>query len=156
MNEGGHFSLSVRLDDGDAVITVVDEGARISNEVLTRALELALARRFTERNYTVRMPHQNRHRQPSMPPPTYRASPRRRILVVDDNIDAAERLSLLLGQMGHDVQTAHDGHAALDIGVPGVDGYHVVARLRSREAGFIGHLVKPVAADTLRRLLERI
>lgn len=193
MNEGGHFSLSVRLDDGDAVITVVDEGARISNEVLTRALELALARRFTERNYTVRMAHEQRYRQPSMPPPTYRASPRRRILVVDDNIDAAESLGLLLKQMGHDVQVAHDGHAALeaarinrpqvvllDIGMPGVDGYHVVERLRtepafarvpfvavtgqdgdearrrSREAGFVEHLVKPVAADTLRRLLERI
>ena len=193
VNEDGHFSLSVRLDDGDAVITVVDEGSRISNEVLTRALELALARRFTERNYTVRMAHENRHRQPSLPPPTYRASPRRRILVVDDNIDAAESLGLLLRQMGHDVQIAHDGHAALeaarinrpqvvllDIGMPGVDGYHVVERLRtepafarvpfvavtgqdgdearrrSREAGFIEHLVKPVALDTLRRLLERI
>ena len=193
MNEAGHFSLSVRLDGGDAVITVVDEGATISNEVLTRALDLALARRFTERNYTVRLAHEQRYRQPSMPPPTYRASPRRRILVVDDNIDAAQSLGLVLRQMGHDVQVAHDGHAALeaarlnrpqlvllDIGMPGVDGYHVVERLRtegnfarmsfvavtghdgdearrrSREAGFIEHLVKPVAADTLRRLLERL
>jgi len=67
----------------------------------------------------------------------------RRVLVVDDNIDAARSLGLLLEQMGHDVQVAHDGLAALeaargnrpeivllDLSMPGVDGLGVVRRLR--------------------------
>lgn len=75
-------------------------------------------------------------------------SARRRILVVDDNVDAAHSLALLLERLGYDVQVAHDGHAALeaarmnrphivllDINMPGVDGYRVVERLR-REARF--------------------
>ena len=192
MNEGGHFSLSIRVDERDAVVTVQDDGATIPNEVLARALEFALARRFEERSYTARLPLDDGKAVASMPPPTYRASPRRRILVVDDNVDAAQALELLLRQMGHDVQLAHDGHAALeaarmnrpqvvllDIGMPGVDGYHVVERLRadptfkrvqfvavtghdgqeakrrSREAGFVEHLVKPVTVETLRGVLER-
>jgi CheY-like chemotaxis protein len=193
MNEGGHFSISVRADERDALVTVVDDGSGIPNELLQRALELALARRFAERAYTTRIPLHGQPQQAAMPPPTYRSSPRRRILVVDHNVDAAESLGLLLRQMGHDAQVMHDGHAALeaarshrphvmllDLGMPGIDGYHVVERLRrdarlaevcfvaltgsgedearerSREAGFDEHLVKPVDLDTLRRLLERL
>ena len=67
----------------------------------------------------------------------------RRILVVDDNVDAAESLTALLRVWGHDVQMVHDGPAALevaptfapsliflDIGMPGMDGYEVARRLR--------------------------
>lgn len=191
MNEGGHFSLSVRADERDALVTVVDDGAGIGNELLLRALELALACRPKQRAYTVRIPLGHRHA--TMPPLTYGSSPRRRILVVDDNVDSAETLGLLLRQMGHDVQIAHDGHAALeaarinrpqlvllDLSMPGVNGYHVVERLksepqfarvwfiavtgsgdddarrRSHQAGFAEHLVKPVKAQTLRKLLERL
>lgn len=193
MNEGGHFALSVRADERDALVTVVDDGVGVSNELLARALELALSRRGKERAYTVRVPLKNNRQHASMPPPTYRGSPRRRVLVVDDHVDAAEGLALLLKQMGHDVQIAHDGHAALeaarinrphlvllDLGMPGVDGYSVVERLRkdsrlddvrfiavtgsdgddarqrTRDAGFEEHLVKPVHLDTLRRLLEQL
>jgi len=66
-----------------------------------------------------------------------------RILVVDDNHDAAESLTALLRVYGHDAQMAHDGPAALelapsfqpsvvflDIGMPGMDGYEVARRLR--------------------------
>ena len=73
--------------------------------------------------------------------------PKRRILVVDDNIDAAVSLSQLLAMMGHDVQIARDGNSAifmarsirpdfivLDIGLPGFDGFQVAEMLR-REAG---------------------
>ena len=193
MNEGGHFSLSVRADERDALVTVVDDGIGVSNELLAHALELALSRRGKERAYTVRVPLKNNRQHASMPPLTYRSSPRRRILVVDDHIDAAESLALLLKQMGHDVQIAHDGHAALeaarinrphivllDLGMPGVDGYSVVERLRrdsrlddvrfvavtgsdgddarqrTRDAGFEVHLVKPVQLDTLRQVLEQL
>jgi two-component system CheB/CheR fusion protein len=68
---------------------------------------------------------------------------RRRLLVVDDNVDAAESLALLLHMQGHEVRVVHDGPAALaavqaetpdaiflDIGMPGMDGYEVARRLR--------------------------
>jgi len=115
----------------------------------------------------------------------------RRILVVDDNVDAAQSLGMLLRQMGHEVDVAHDGQAAvdaarsrrpqllfLDLSMPGLDGLAVARRLRAepelralriyaltgrgqdddrrraREAGFDGHLVKPLALDTLHGILE--
>jgi len=71
-----------------------------------------------------------------------------RILVVDDNIDAAESLGALLRCLGADVVTVHDGPAALealrtekasaavlDIGMPGMDGYEVARRVRSGPRG---------------------
>ena len=73
------------------------------------------------------------------------AVPPRRVLVVDDNVDSAESLALLLRLKGHEVEIAHDGPAALekagsfhpevvllDIGLPGLDGYQVASRLRQR------------------------
>jgi PAS domain S-box-containing protein len=67
----------------------------------------------------------------------------RRVLVVDDNIDAAESLSLLLQGEGHQTELAHDGLAAveatlrfapdivlLDIGLPGLNGYEAAMRMR--------------------------
>jgi PAS domain S-box-containing protein len=67
-----------------------------------------------------------------------------RVLVVDDNVDSAESIALLLELNGHEVRMAHDGPAALemaysfhpqvvvlDIGLPGMDGYEVARRLRS-------------------------
>jgi two-component system CheB/CheR fusion protein len=74
--------------------------------------------------------------------------PPRRVLVVDDNVDAAESLALLLRVERHEVRTAHDGPTALhvaeafrpevvllDIGLPRMDGYEVARRLRG-QAGF--------------------
>jgi signal transduction histidine kinase len=67
----------------------------------------------------------------------------RRVLVVDDNRDAAESIAMLLRLWGHDVRTALDGRSALeaaqtyrpdvvllDIGLPNVDGYEVAKQLR--------------------------
>ena len=69
----------------------------------------------------------------------------RRVLVVDDNVDSAESLALLLRLKGHEVEVAYDGPGALetagsfhpevvllDIGLPGLDGYQVASRLRRR------------------------
>src|SRR6185312_10749491 len=69
----------------------------------------------------------------------------KRLLIVDDNKDAALSLAMLLRLQGHDVQIAHDGPTALavaesysphlillDIGMPGMDGYEVARRLRAR------------------------
>lgn len=69
--------------------------------------------------------------------------PQRRILVVDDNVDSAETLAMLLSLEGHTTQTAHHGRMALevaeqfepdavflDIGLPGMSGYEVARKLR--------------------------
>jgi CheY-like chemotaxis protein len=69
----------------------------------------------------------------------------KRILVADDNRDAAESLGLLLEMAGHDVRIAHDGRAALelansfrpnwgllDIGMPQLNGYEVASALRQQ------------------------
>jgi PAS domain S-box-containing protein len=66
------------------------------------------------------------------------------VLIVEDNPDAAEALSMLLAVLGHRVRVAHDGLAALDavrthhpevvlvdIGLPGMDGYEVARRIRA-------------------------
>ncbi len=68
-----------------------------------------------------------------------------RVLVVDDNADAAESLAMLLRLWGHDVAVAQDGPAALrtaaarppevallDIGLPGMDGYELARLLRQQ------------------------
>jgi CheY-like chemotaxis protein len=67
------------------------------------------------------------------------------VLVVEDNVDAADSLSLLLRLYGHEVLVARSGPAALevapvfrpdfillDIGLPGMDGYEVARRLREQ------------------------
>ncbi|QYD73025.1 response regulator [Paraburkholderia edwinii] len=113
------------------------------------------------------------------------------ILVVDDNVDAASSLSILLEISGHHVRTAADGPRALkecsiaqpdivllDIGLPGMDGYEVARRLkgmpvmsqavliavtgygqaddvmRSKDAGFDHHLVKPIEPENLMALFD--
>ena len=84
----------------------------------------------------------------------YPARPaRRRVLVVDDNVDAAESLALLLGLDGHETAVAHDGPAALelacrfapevvflDLGLPAMNGYEVAKRFRA-EPGRAGVLL---------------
>jgi PAS domain S-box-containing protein len=115
-----------------------------------------------------------------------------RVLVVDDNVDAAAAMKFVLEMGGHRVTVAHDGPGALaaaaagtpelvllDIGLPGMDGYAVAARLRqaghdrtalvaitgygqdedlrrSRAAGFDRHLVKPVDSASLRNLIADV
>jgi DNA-binding response OmpR family regulator len=113
-----------------------------------------------------------------------------RVLVVDDNRNTVESLTMLLDLHGNTTHTAYDGLEAvklaeavrpeiilLDIGLPRIDGYEacrrireqewgrnmiVVAltglghdddRLRSRQAGFDMHLVKPVDPEILLAVL---
>jgi CheY-like chemotaxis protein len=113
-----------------------------------------------------------------------------RILVVDDRADTVVSLAKLLEIFGHEVRTARDGPGAvvaaldwrpefilLDLGLPGLDGYQVAARLkqepscrasviiavtgygqvedrqRSRGAGIDYHLVNPVDHRDLLALL---
>ena len=118
------------------------------------------------------------------------AHPPRTVLVVDDNPDVAESTAILLRVAGFDVHVALDGQAALaaldqltphavllDIGLPGMDGYQVAARMRerpalartlivavsgygqdehqarSRLAGVDHHLVKPIDLDAVMSIL---
>jgi two-component system CheB/CheR fusion protein len=73
------------------------------------------------------------------------AAPRRRVLIVDDNVDSALSLGMLLKLQGHQIQTANDGATALrivaqfdpqimflDLGMPVIDGYEIARRLRER------------------------
>jgi PAS domain S-box-containing protein len=77
------------------------------------------------------------------PAGTNGSAARRRVLVVDDNIDSANSLGRLLDLLGYETHTAHDGPAALadasrfrpdvvllDIGMPGMSGYELARRLR--------------------------
>jgi PAS domain S-box-containing protein len=116
-----------------------------------------------------------------------------RILVVDDNADAADGMALIFEMGGDTVRVAYDGEPALeiagefrpevvllDLGMPGLDGYEVARRLRrapethhafliamtgwgqpqdrlrSMQAGFHRHIVKPVEPAEIERQLDEI
>ncbi|HEX5342158.1 MAG TPA: ATP-binding protein [Duganella sp.] len=118
---------------------------------------------------------------------------RSRILLVDDNADAVETLGELLAVMGHEVRISLNGERAieiaagfhpdifiLDVGLPDMNGYELVHRLRdlpsagaalfialtgygqehdrvlSRSAGFHHHLVKPVELGRLGQILDSV
>jgi CheY-like chemotaxis protein len=68
-----------------------------------------------------------------------------RVLVVDDNNDAADMMAVMLGRWGHEARSAYEGSTALevaaafqpevvllDLGLPGMDGYAVASRLREQ------------------------
>ena len=179
--EGGHIQLELRVDNGEALIRVCDNGIGIDAALLprifdlfaqgTRSLDrsqgglgvgLTLARRLVELHggrleassdglrkgatFTVCIPcisvvHGDDSLQPAVAAPA--AAPGRRILIVDDNEDAAESIARYLELEGHEVKTVGDGMQALacvpvfapqivvlDIGLPGLSGYDVARRLR--------------------------
>jgi CheY-like chemotaxis protein len=112
-----------------------------------------------------------------------------RVLVVDDNVDTAQMLGVFVDTLGHKSHVAYDAETALaaavefrpqvallDIGLPGMDGYELAARLqrlmssvqlvamtglggpeacrRVGEAGFRRHLVKPTDPGVLKEILS--
>jgi CheY-like chemotaxis protein len=113
-----------------------------------------------------------------------------RVLVIDDNRDAADSLAMLLRLWGFEARTAYSGREGLeaalayrpscvlsDIGLPGLDGYHLAERFRQDEslreiplialtayaepdrakaAGFNEHLVKPADPDALKAVLNKL
>ncbi len=100
--------------------------------------------------FTIRLPTgTTRHPDPiSGRPPEPQVSPRCRVLVADDNRDAAKTLAMLAQLYGCDVRTAFDGAEALavaasfrpqlalvDIGMPKLNGYEVAERLREQPWG---------------------
>jgi CheY-like chemotaxis protein len=99
--------------------------------------------------FTVRLPRLHRiaaggeARATESPAPVRRATPLE-VLLVDDNVDAAQTMCMLIESAGHTVTVAHDPADALmlarvnpfdayllDIGLPGMDGYQLARRLRA-------------------------
>jgi DNA-binding response OmpR family regulator len=94
--------------------------------------------------------------QPAAPPPAHHPEHEAggRILVVDDNPDAADSLARLLADDGHEVRVARDAEEAmreavsfrpdtvvLDIGLPDVSGYEIARRIRKELWGQAVRLV---------------
>jgi len=88
-------------------------------------------------------------------------APRRRVLVVDDNRDAADSIVQILGLWGYEVRAAYDGASAiqvageyrpgvvfLDLGLPGMNGFEVARRLRA-EQGLGGTLLVAMTGHSL-------
>lgn len=86
--------------------------------------------------------------EPADQPDRVYPTARHRILVVDDNLDAAESLAMLLTMMGNETLTAHNGLEALDVaaafrpdvifldvGMPKLNGYQVARRIRQQVWG---------------------
>jgi signal transduction histidine kinase/ActR/RegA family two-component response regulator len=110
----------------DGTVEATSEGPGRGSEFIVR-LPISATRSVEQRRHAT---------MASLPP--------RRVLVVDDNADAAETLGLLLGRMGATVCVCHSGLEALetmdvfrpdavllDIGMPGMDGYEVARRVRA-------------------------
>jgi signal transduction histidine kinase len=102
--------------------------------------------------FMVRLPVLNAQEEPTYAPPDEVATGvvpgGLRILVADDNRDAAETMSVLLEVLGHQVRRVHDGEAAvdeaaafdpqlvlLDIGMPKLNGYETCRRIREQAGG---------------------
>ncbi len=185
-DRGGRIRLSVVRRNGDAVVSVEDNGAGIPAHMLSkvfdiftqvdRSLEktqdglgigLSLVRTLVTMHggsVEARSDGQDRGSEFIVTLPVASAlEPEvgsienersggapvaRRILVADDNVDAASSLAMLLDLMGHEVRTAHDGlqavelaasfvpdMALLDIGMPGLSGLEACRRIHEQPGG---------------------
>jgi signal transduction histidine kinase/DNA-binding response OmpR family regulator len=190
--EGGTIQLLLGAHDGQALITVRDNGIGIEPELLPNVFELfeqgkrsldrsqgglgvglTLVQRLVELHngrvearsagpgqgseFAVVLPclSEVQPSDPAQPAETqHGASAGCRVLVVDDNLDAADTVGMFLRIEGHVVQTAADGEEALacaaafhpdvvilDIGLPRLDGYEVARRLRQGAAGSAALLI---------------
>jgi PAS domain S-box-containing protein len=176
--EGG-IALELAGADGEARITVADDGIGIDPRDLERVFEpfaqvnrresagaggigigLALARALVELHggrisahsagrgkgsrFVVRLPRIEAAKPAAVPVRSPNGKPARRLLVVDDNVDLATSQASVLRRLGHEVEVAYDGEAALakarefrpeivllDLGLPGIDGFEVARRLRA-------------------------
>lgn len=187
MEENGQIWLTVKRQDGEAIIAIRDTGIGIgiAPEMLPQIFKmftqvdrsnrqaqgglgigLTLVRTLVEMHggevtanslgvgqgseFVIRLPlsRSAQSTRGSASASAIPILPRQRVLVVDDNQDAATSLGLLLKLLGAEVKVVHDGPAALaelpsylpavvllDIGMPGMDGYEVARRVRQQPAG---------------------
>jgi CheY-like chemotaxis protein len=185
---GGNVTISVRRNDGEAIIVVTDTGCGIRPEFLPHVFErfrqadgsttrqhgglglgLAIVKHLVEMHggavqaasdgegrgaaFTVRLPVRAPVVLPapaanSQPPVPFDSLQGKHVLLVEDDVDASEVLRTILERAGAVVHTASSGAHALtllresrfdllisDIGMPQMDGYGVIRRVREREAG---------------------
>ena len=182
---GGWVRLGVERQDGDAVVSVRDNGMGIPADMLPRVFDmftqvdrslersqgglgigLSLVRRLVEMHGGSVEARSDGHglgsefivRIPVVPPAQQSEEPQNgdsvhsptccRILVADDNLDAASSLAMLLGFLGNEVRTVNDGLEAveaaaefrpdvalLDIGMPKLNGYDTCRRIREQPWG---------------------
>lgn len=98
--------------------------------------------------FRITLPRRQRAVSPSDGRAVRHTAFRGRVLIADDNADAADTLALFLGQVGSEVRTVYDGDAAvreaatfepdvvlLDLGMPGRDGYETCRALRASARG---------------------
>jgi PAS domain S-box-containing protein len=182
--EDGEVAVAVRDngmgmsgDDLASLFEMFRRGDAGKNQPSGFGIGLALSRRLAEMHggtidaasdgagrgseFTLRLPVASR--EAGAPPagqvdtsgaPQADAASRRRILVVDDNRDAADSLGLLLRTLGAEVRVAHGGAEALaafdahqpsivvlDVGMPHMSGYDVAREIRSRRLPRRPHLV---------------
>jgi two-component system CheB/CheR fusion protein len=120
--------------------------------------------------FVVRLPLDLSERAPVEPGAAPSRDRRRRVLVIEDNVDAADSLRDVLEIQGHEVAVAYDGPTGIatacgfrpevvlcDIGLPGMDGYEVARAFRADE-GLRGALLVALSgyalADDLQRASE--
>jgi signal transduction histidine kinase/CheY-like chemotaxis protein len=98
--------------------------------------------------FTVELPVLEKEAAPDAPVAARESHAGRRILVVDDNVDAADTLGMALEMLGHEVRAVYSASAALaeakdfqpslillDIGLPHLNGYEVARRIRAESWG---------------------
>jgi len=176
---GGEVGISVRVEEGHAVVCVRDNGEGIPPQMLGRVFNmftqvntgaraqgglgigLTLARTLVHLHggtieafskgsnegceFVVRLPLSATIEETAQPVPSTSLAPSKmkRVLVVDDNQDAADSLGMLLNFLGAEVHVVHDGKSALesmkafqpevvllDLGMPGMNGLEVARVMR--------------------------
>lgn len=107
-------------------------------------------------------------REPATRLPLEAAKAARRVLVVDDNMDSADAMAMLLKVLGHEVRSVYTGRAALelapifdpdlillDIGLPDMDGFETARLLQERMPGLANHRVAIAALTGYGRAEDR-
>ena len=165
------YQADVNLDRSDGGLGVGLALVRSLVHMHGGSVEARSAGRGQGSEFIVRLPRVSEKiaaAAPVAPVPASNSAPGKRVLVVDDNVDAARSLAKMVEVLGHRTLMAHDGRQAvevarrerpdvllLDIGLPQLNGYEVCKSLRA--SGLTGELMVAVTGygqDSDRQLAE--